>query len=106
MVHDTSGCNEYNHTLHNHTQQALHALPQQFCIMIEASSVIKHLVAVYCDVAAHPGVRQLLAHAHQLLEAAGTEPQWLRHGERHFHVAPWTKLVAATQLVALRQAGL
>lgn len=52
------------------------------------------------------GVRQLLAHAHQLLEAAGTEPQWLRHGERHFHVAPWTKLVAATQLVALRQAGL
>jgi hypothetical protein len=55
-----------------------------------------------CRVFAAAGVRQLLAHAHQLLDPAGAEPQWLRSGERRFHVGAWTKLVAAAQLVALR----
>lgn len=47
-------------------------------------------------------VRQLLAHATQLLDASAAEPQWLRSGERPFQVAAWTKLVQSAQQVALR----
>lgn len=47
-------------------------------------------------------VRQLLAHANQLLDAAAAEPQWLRAGERRFDIAAWRKLVPVAQLVATR----
>lgn len=62
-----------------------------------------HDITLLCiSIHHHAGIRQLLAHANQLLEAAAAEPQWLRSGERRFRQAPWTKLVAAAQLVALR----
>ncbi|KIZ00884.1 hypothetical protein MNEG_7079 [Monoraphidium neglectum] len=51
-------------------------------------------------------VRQLLAHSNQLLDAAATEPQWLRGCSRRFDRAAWAKVIAAGQLLALRLSAL
>lgn len=47
-------------------------------------------------------VRQALASAFQLLDAAAAEPQWLRGRARRFEVAAWDKVIKASQLLALR----
>eukprot|EP00775_Hariotina_reticulata_P009285 gene9285-9450_t len=52
-------------------------------------------------------VRQLLGAAvTQLLDAAKTEPQWLRAGERRFDGTLWAKVIQMAQLLALRMSAL
>lgn len=47
-------------------------------------------------------VRQVLAHANRLLDAAAAEPQWLRGSARRFERGAWADVITKSQVLAMR----